>query len=432
MIHATRVSQSAPLCDVRREDARHFFGPYVKRKGGSESEREMRHQQRQVLVCTVLVAVIAITNHKVVRNTAIGCLVFCLALMLLNRKYNHFCAHLIAVDGVNEALVMEGELAGESMLFMIDTGYAGPPVLSSSYLAICDQCRGSVERRYRRAVELLEAGVSEDAQNGAIDAFLNRSGCLAYTSGCTMRLMSIGATHEQQADMFMCNMLKLMTTYGAHATPKRASSDAHADVFVTNPLPTSVHILTCDFLVHSSPALISPSRQLLNLNLSAAEDAFERVRMTMHPLAMSGGSFVVELRLGGEQFRCTVDTGAPGPVCLSAAASARLRACDRDARDTRVLRQAGVNGEEVCSELVGASMEFGGASFENVPVFVNDSDTEQVDGYIGMGVLRAFDILVSTSGIGFARGTLPMRTLHEYRTAAFQGTCDGVRLACGR
>lgn len=391
----------------------------------------MRSNQRQVLVCGVLVAVIAITNHKTVRNTALICLLFVLILIVLKRKYNRFRAHLIAIDVVNETLVLEGELSGDSMLFMLDTGYAGPPVLSASYLAICNKCKGTVEKQYHRAVELLEAGVSEDSQNEAIDSFLRRSGCLAYTSGCTMRLMSIGTTHEQQADMFMCNMLKLTTTYNGLATPKRASSDAHADVFVTNPLPTSVHIITCDFLLHSSPALISPSRQLLHLNMSVAEEVFERTRMTLHPLSMSGGSFVVAIHLGGEKFRCTVDTGAPGPVCLSSAASARLRSCERNVGDTRVLRQAGVNGEQVCSELISTSMSFCGKVFEHVPVFVNDSDTEQVDGYIGMGVLRAFDILISPSGIGFARGTLPMRTLDEYRTAAVPGKCDGVRLGCG-
>ena len=233
----------------------------------------------------------------------------------------------------------------------------------------------------QKAVELLEAGVNEDAQNNAVDAFLQRSGCLAYTSGCTMRLMGIGATQEQQADMFMCGMLKLTTTYGAYATPKRVTSDAHADVFVTNPLPTSVHIITCDFLMHSSPALISPARQLLQLNLSAAEEMAEKVRMSMHPISMSGGSFVVNVALGGEMFRCTVDTGAPGPVCLSAGASARLRMCERN-HDARVLRQAGVNGEQVCSELITTTMKFATREFHNASVFVNDSETEQVDGYI--------------------------------------------------
>lgn len=394
-------------------------------------DNKMRSNQRQVLVCGVLVAVIALTKHKVVRNTAIGCLVFAIVVVLMKRKYNRFRAHLIAIDVVNESLVLEGELAGEPMLFMLDTGYAGPPVLSSSYLAIGHKCRGGVAKRYHHAVELLEAGVSEDARNEAIDAFLNRSGCLAYTSGCTMRLMSIGATHEQQADMFMCNMLKLSTVYDAFATPKRASSDAHADVFVTNPLPTSVHIITCDFLIHSSPALISPAHQLLHLNMSTAEEAIERVRMTMQPVAMSGGSFVVQLTLGGEPFRCTVDTGAPGPVCLSSGASARLRSCQRNHNDTRVLRQAGVNGEQVCSELITTSMNFCGRAFENVPVFVNNSETEQVDGYIGMGVLRAFDILISPTGIGFAQNTLRMRSLDEYRSAAAPGKCDNIHMNCG-
>lgn len=391
----------------------------------------MRAIQRQCILLGTLVATVALTNHPLVRNLAVGGLVTVLVFLYLQRRYNCFRVHLLSTDAVNESLVLEAELAGESTLFMLDTGYAGPPVLSASYLAVDrGDAPADVPTRYRAAVRELERGVDEDARHAAVDDFLQRSGCLAYTSGCTMRLMGIGATQEQQADMFMCGMLRLVTTYGAFATPKRVSSDAHADVFVTNPLPTSVHILTCDFLLHSSPALVAPARRALQLNMSAAEELGERVRMTMHPIVMSGGAFVVDVRLAGEAFRCTVDTGAPGPVCLSVGAGRRLRACNRS-RETRVMRQAGVNGEQVCSELVAATMEFCGQTFEDVPVFVNDSETEQVDGYVGMGVLRAFDMLISPSGIGFARNELPMRTLDEYRVASAPGKCEHVQLGCG-
>ena len=113
--------------------------------------KAMRNIQRQVLIWGILVAVIAITKHRIVRSTAISCLVFMLVLALVQRQYNCFKAHLIATDIVNESLVLDGELAGEPTLFMLDTGYAGPPVLSSSYLAISHKCNsGSVEQRYKK------------------------------------------------------------------------------------------------------------------------------------------------------------------------------------------------------------------------------------------------------------------------------------------
>ena len=97
---------------------------------------------------------------------------------------------------------------------MIDTGYAGPPVLSACYLAVNDPTQDDVDQRFRKITQRLDAGVTTDRQHRAIDEFINARGCLAYTSGCTMRLMGIGSTQEQQADMLMCDMLEMRTNLG--------------------------------------------------------------------------------------------------------------------------------------------------------------------------------------------------------------------------
>lgn len=374
-----------------------------------------------------MVALLAVRD-RVVQIVAAILLVLCLTRQIVHRKYNCFRMHLLAADDINECLVMEGLVAGKSCLLMIDTGYAGPPVLSMSYLSLDDE-DDDVKVRYTRIMKRLRKGVSAEDQNRGVDEFIRRSGCMAYTSGCTMRLMGIGSTQEQQADMLMCDMLQLRTASGSYGSPKRATSNAHADVFVTNPLPSSVHIITCDFLLHSSPSLLEISSNTLRLNMSVQEEVVCKAGMTMLPMVLSGGSFVVDLILGGVSFKCTVDTGSPGPICLSSRAAARLTRCNQN-REGRVLRQSGVNGEDICSEIVSASLEFCHKTFQDVPIFANDMNTDQVDGYVGLAVLRAFDILITPAGIGFRPNRHEMLTVDAFRSAAAVGSCPGVTLSC--
>ncbi len=389
----------------------------------------MQYNKRNTIIAGVLTISLLAARDTLIKSVVAICLVLVIANQFIQRRYNCFKMHLIASDAVNESLVLEGYVSGRNALFMVDTGYAGPPVLSASYLSIQDSCEANVRERFTNIMQTLERGVSVDEQNQAIDDFISRSGCMAYTSGCTMRLMGIGATQEQQADMLMCDMLELRTVSGQYGKPKRMTSAAHADVFVTNPLSSSIHIITCDFLVHSSPALLEISAGKLHLNMPVHEELFYKTRMTMHEVILSGGSYVVVIDIGDEKFRCTVDTGSPGPICLSASAVARLKKC-KQGRERHVIRQSGVNGEEVCSEIVTATIKFCSNTFENVPIFANDTNTDQVDGYIGLGVLRAFDILITSNGIGFCTNGYKMLSAEEFKSSASVGACPGVSLSC--
>lgn len=340
---------------------------------------------------------------------------------------NCFTLHLYAADAINESLLVETRLCQRPAVFLVDTGYAGPPVLSASYLVTGDAGRrdDSFGARYAATVRRLEEGrgASEIEQHRAVARFLReQTACKAFTSGCTMRLMSIGATQEQQADMMLCPLLEMKMPDGAYRAPR--GGGVAAEVFVTNPLPTSVHILTCDYLVHISPVLLDVRRGRLCAHLDAVHAMAHRLKAVMYPMELSGGAFLVPVRLGGEPFRLTVDTGAPGPVSLGASAAARLTACR--ARQTAIA-QEGVNGEEICSEVVLARLEFAHREFEDVPVFVNDREVGDVDGYMGMGVLRAFNILITSSdGIGFAANGLPLRSAEDYAPAFNASRCGGA------
>tara|TARA_B110000046_G_scaffold174738_1_gene198759 strand:- start:1793 stop:2962 length:1170 start_codon:yes stop_codon:yes gene_type:complete len=380
------------------------------------------------LVGCVVAAILAISTNSVVQAVSAAALLCMACAHLVRFRSNCFRIQLVTTDDINEAIVVEARLAGRTTLFIIDTGYAGPPVLSASYLAL-DGTSGDVASQYTAAMIGLNGRVTSDEQHRAIDAFISDGGCLPYTSGCTMRLMGIGSTKEQQADMLLCPMLEMRATSGWWSLPKRHTSAAHADVFVTNPLPTSVHILTSDFLLHSSPAYISFSAETLYLNMSAHDELLQRARAVMHPMVLSGGAFVAPVLVGSETFMCTVDTGATGPLCLDSEAAERLHQCTRPEHPLS-LHQSGVNGEHVCSDIVVADVQFCGSVFDAMPVFVNSARMDHVDGYIGMGLLRAFNILVTSNGVGFIRNELSVHPVASYSSVATRAVC-GTKHRCG-
>lgn len=349
---------------------------------------------------------------------------------ILKPDSNHIRLHLINVDGINESLYVDSFLAGKNAIFMLDTGYAGPPVLSSSYLALDTSIIPDVtfESKVLSIKRRLSQGVSEDEQFRAINRLLSNDECVAYTSGCTMKLMSIGATMEQQADMLMCNMLRLRDTNGFYIAPKWKKK-SNADVFVTHALPNSVHILTCDFLMHSTPCIISFQNQTLRMNMSLSEISMTVSFFTRLPFEMSGGAFVVPIWVGGVRMRCTVDTGAPGPISLGSNAIQRINNCKYDPSGRHSLRQTGVNGETICSEIIRADVAFCNYEFESLPIMINNKDVDQVDGYVGLGFLRGFEILILENSIGFQRNMMPVRSFSEYSKFAHNKGCD-INLPC--
>lgn len=364
-----------------------------------------------------------------------GCLVLIFVLCTLQIKRrcgNTFRMHRIQTDALNETLVVECLLSKKPYFFVIDTGYAGPLVLNTSYLATKRMPVHRLPRlkhvkdAYISDLKSIES-VTEDERNVSASAILKSNSCLAYTSGCTMRLMGIGETTEKQADMLMCEMLSLKTTRGKYAQPKRVSTlNAHADVYVTNHFSSCVHIMTCDFLMHSSPALLSIEKQQLSLHLSEAAVLPIRLQMKMYPARFSGGAFTIDIKISGESFRCTLDTGSPAPVSLGREAARRLTSCKREERK---LSQQGVHGEGICSEVITATMTICDREYENVPVFVNDHSVDQTDGYVGLSVLRAFDILILEDGFGLHRNNLEMVSMSSMSNQLPHGMCN-VELKC--
>jgi hypothetical protein len=178
-----------------------------------------------------------------------------------------------------------------------------------------------------------------------------------------------------------------------------------------------VHILTSDFLLHAAPVLLRIDRHEMELELSAVRRLSVAPGMYHLPLDMVGGSFVVPLAIEGVSYRFTLDTGAPGPICISHKSLHSIP----DAQ--RIILQKGVNGERVCSRIVELDVRFLDQEFSKQTILVNDVDTDGVDGYIGLGFLRGFDILIDVDGLRMRRNRLPIRTTDYYTPLSTVGAC---------
>jgi hypothetical protein len=350
---------------------------------------------------------------------ALAALVLVLAVLLLRDGAVRLT---LARDALgNEALVVG---ADDGALYMIDTAYAGAPVLSTSYLSVQRRCGAglsAVGARYAACVAALRSEVGEDARHAAVRRLLEEGRCRAYTSGCTMRLMGIGATSEAQADMLLCPGLRF------RGGSRREAVDA--DIFVTNPLPGSVHILTTDYLLHRAPCVIRPGAAKLHLRVPPVWQSVMRPSFAFFPAVLVGGAFAIPMTVGGAALQIVVDTGAAAPLSLGSDAIARVKLC---ALTGRRATQSGVHGERVCSDILRAAVRIGdepvdGLDLGQVEVFAMEQPVAGADGYVGIGLLRAFDIWLQPDAIGFRPSGLSPRGVE----ASAEGSCGrDARPAC--
>lgn len=321
-------------------------------------------------------------------------------------------------------------LDSEHYYFMLDTGYAGAPVINLRYIDACSGQRLSIPDAIQRVQR------SKRVPWGRVQDFVRRHRCHDFTAGCTMRLMSIGASTQRQTDLFLCNALHIETATSSFSNPKLNNGLPNADAFVTNDIPSTLHILTMDYLLPLAPFLLSVNSLALRTCIPAAELAGLRRSYAAVQTSMRSGSFVVRVKVGGVWARCSIDTGAPACVSIDAKVAQRVKACSLAGK---TVRQMGVNGESVCSSLTYMDVEMGGTLLPNVPVLVNDRSTGEVDGYIGTGLLQAFDLLfvdvgvllVRPSGAAAGNGDLAYangKCTHDARLCKKSGNGAGVRL----
>lgn len=335
----------------------------------------------------------------------------------------------------NEVLLMEARMPdGNWHVFQLDSAYAGPPVLSLSYLHTIHSSPPMRRLRIRKAAgsakELLRAyseissapscGKAEMWQ--AVSRFLDvNQGCRSFTSGCSVRLMGIGETSEVQSSMFVCPPL----SFDRRLEAGKASGGWDADVLVTHPLPGAPHILTIDYLLHRAPCVLELSKGLLRTRSPLS--VWERSSFVTIPSLLVGGAFVVQASVGGGSMRLIVDTGSSGTISIGRPSAAKILACAgtgaNGADEVKTVTQRGIHGETVCSDVLSVDVVLGGAALPAVEVMVNSSEVEAADGYLGLALLRAFDVYVDHGEIAFRKNGLPVaRVASAARSARCSST----------
>ena len=314
--------------------------------------------------------------------------------------------------------------------WVIDTGFAGPPVLSLPWI-VRGRRGGRPDRRCEEAyakttADMTRSPPSDEACRSALDRFMADSNANAFTAGCTTTLMGIGASSVSNSDMILAPPLELLSPSGTFLSGRSCSGAPNADVLSTTHMHTA-SLITCDWLRQNGPCLLSPSAGEFRVGMDGLE--LLHLQSSFHPFAteMSGGAFVARVVVGGRPLRLTVDTGSALTVSLGAAAADLLRSCE--SREPMHIQQQGVNGERVCSSVVWSSVDVAGRSLRT-PVFLNDHGIEQVDGYIGLGVLKCFDLLITRTGVKlrFVEDDLESRT--RLVDASRTGWCDGAAPKC--
>lgn len=311
---------------------------------------------------------------------------------------------LIEVKGSNPCFVLPARIGDYETVFCIDTGFAGPCLLSMPCLVLesnrpvgdvhgwCDTMQHT----------LISKQTSQEQQEAALQAFLSRTRSSDFTSGCTMRLASIGATKEHTSEILLTPPMCLSTVEGDWSSPRACSGQPVAELLTSTPMAT-LHLLTCDWLAQNSPALLLPADGRMRTNMSAVD--FAKERLTLHSLSttLSGGSFVAQVRVGGHPLNVTVDSGAACYLSIGKQAADKLK-CKMSGKS---MQQVGVNGERICSSEALASMEMIGETVESVPILINDMNLDGEDGYVGICFLRHFDLCVTPQEMFARRNALP-------------------------
>ena len=138
--------------------------------------------------------------------------------------------------------------------------------------------------------------------------------------------------------------------------------------------------------------MIMPNAGELHVGLGGHELIRAQTASKFFASELSGGAFVARVTIGGKSFRLTVDTGSALTISLGLDAANSLKSCESS--EPMHIQQQGVNGEHVCSSIVWSTADVAGTSLKT-PIFLNDHNIEQVDGYIGLGILKCFDILIT-------------------------------------
>lgn len=318
---------------------------------------------------------------------------------------------------INPSIIIPFKIGTYKSVFMLDTGYAGAPVLNTKILHI-KMDENDIDAYL---VKVSEVNASNDFANRNMNAFKAKNKCIDYTSGCVLRLMGIGETSEKASDMLLCPHIAMKSaSCNQYVNIKKNVGIPQADVLMTNHELNSPHILTLDYLRHVAPCMLYLKSGFMTLAMGSTEFLYERAQCTHISSETVGGAYVCSINISGVSVRCTVDTGASTTICVGASVLRRMR--DFKTTDAHI-EQIGINSEIICSDIVRCDVEFANMSFRDLPVFVNQQNVEETDGYVGLGFLKAFNLLVTPMSLFAQSNGASVASLESYSKVSRQGKC---------
>ena len=310
------------------------------------------------------------------------------------------------VDDPNlAALLIAVRIGKYDTFFQLDTGFAGAPLFSAKHLAVEQDEKvtrvsfNDLEGTYRDRVSRIRAK-SVPAVETLREALREKVGCESFTAGCSMNALSIGMTEKRHNELLHCECLQLQTDADAErfACPLKNNASLGSDVMMISMIH-GPHILTSDWLFQLSPCVMWMRDQKLEFPRGTRSN-WLRKTFSCRRIRLSGGAPVLKVSIGNRHaLKILIDTGAATGLTIDTKHEELVEKVGRK------LTLKGSAGETLCGDV--GRVSFGLASERlTVPVTVAQVGDNEIDGFCGLHILRAFDIFITPREVGFKRNGL--------------------------
>ena len=329
--------------------------------------------------------------------------------------------HALFTDSKTSTLLLDTRIRTLRTIFLIDTGYAGPCVLNTHFMArkTVDEDEDVVQ-----ALDGVRGKRLATQEYAALQQFMALTASSDFTSGCRMQLTGISTSTHKHSDLVLTHPLSFRTTEGDYSCPKSALPAA--DILVTNSVVDTPHILTMDYIRHHAPCMIETQRKRVTWCMSTFAFA-AAVSFTHVSRHLSGGVFLIPVNIGGVVAKCVLDTGSEMCVTLSPHVGHAIRCTGA----WKSISQSGIQEQRACSAVVEAAVEVAGSVFEPCLVGINTIESH-VDGFVGMGLLRCFDLLITRNDVWLRRNAgkcMTLRDSDDHRCTTTPPACTRVNAA---
>lgn len=334
----------------------------------------------------------------------------------------------LVADPEFAALLLVGRIGTHKTFFQIDTGYGGAPVLSARQFAYELAKRPVVTQATLEAVyrDCSRSLVNISGPMEAMRKYAHDVGCESFTAGCSIEAISIGTTETRHNELLHCPCVQVLSIDGCdtdevyHCPVKNKSGLKSETVMMSS--YDGPHILTSDWLLQIAPLVLWIGFGKIEFPRDRRE-AWLRKQFACQKYALSGGAPVIRCHVGtGRKLRILVDTGAAAGLTLDRKFASLVDKANRK------LMLRGSSGETLCSDVGHVSF---GLSSERlvVPTTLADVGDEEIDGFCGLHILRAFDIFLSSTIIGFKRNGLKVEHASPHEQ---EGSCQRIAARAAR